>query len=122
MLRRLALAGSGLTFLVIALAALVAPRPVAAQYGVALDAPVNFNEFRAVFTGFWLGLAVTMLLAARKPHERLLGDCCGLMIGLQALARLLSLAIDGMPDPKFAGIALLELVTAGLIFAGRSST
>ncbi|MBS2028246.1 MAG: DUF4345 family protein [Deltaproteobacteria bacterium] len=121
-LRRMALAGSGLTFFAIAIAALAAPRVVAAQYHVALDGPVNFNEFRAVFSGFWLGLAGTMLLAARRPQERLLGDCCGLMIGFQATARLVSFALDGVPDVKFVGVAVLELVSAALILAGRSAT
>lgn len=115
----MALAGSGLTFLCIALAALAFPRAVAAQYGYPLDRPEAFNEFRAVFTGFWLGLAAAMLTAARKPELPLLGDLCGLMIGLQGLGRVLSLALDGFSSARFAAAAALELGTAALILLGR---
>ena len=122
LLRRLALAGSGLTFLCIALAALAFPRVVAAQYGYPLDRPEAFNEFRAVFTGFWLGLAATMLTAARKPELLLLGDLCGLMIGLQACGRLASFALDGISSTRFVAVAALELGTAALIFLGRKGS
>jgi hypothetical protein len=117
--RRIALAGSGLTFLGIALFALAAPRLVAAQYGYPLDRPEAFNEFRAVFTGFWLGLAVALFTAARRPELTLLGDLCGVMIGLQACGRLVSFALDGFSGARFAVAAALELGTAAVILVGR---
>jgi len=121
-LRRVALAGSGATFLCIALAALVVPRLVAAQYGYPLDRPEAFNEFRAVFTGFWLGLAVALFAAARRPELTVLGDLCGALIGLQACGRLVSFALDGYSGVRFALAAALELGTAAVILLGREGT
>jgi hypothetical protein len=121
-LRRLALAGSGLTFGSIALASLVAPATVARTYGLSANSVDGLSEIRAVFTGFWLALAFAMLTAARRPEHRLLGDVCGIMIGTQALGRVLSLVVDGRPSIAFVGAMLGELVTAALILAPRLST
>lgn len=118
LLRRLALAGSGLTFLVIAGASIVAPNAVAAHYAYTVGTADSFNEFHAVFTGFWLGLAVWMLDAARRPEARRLGDLAGIAIGLQSLARLLSILLHGVPAPSFLGAMIAELVTAVLILQG----
>jgi hypothetical protein len=121
-LRRLALAGSGLTFGSIALAALVAPATVARTYGLSAMGVDGLSEVRAVFTGFWLALAFAMLTAARRPEHRLLGDVCGLMILTQALGRVLSFLIDGRPSLPFLGAMIGELVTAALILFPRFST
>jgi hypothetical protein len=121
-LRRLALAGSGLTFGVIALLSLVAPRAVAERYAYALSGADSANEFHAVFTGFWIGLAVLMITAARRPEDRRLGDLCGLAIGLQATARLVSCVMHGMPTPSFVSAMIGEGITAILILQGRSVT
>jgi hypothetical protein len=114
----LALAGSGLTFLVIAIASIFAPSAVAAQYAYTVGTPDSFNEFHAVFTGFWLGLALWMLDAARRPEARRLGDLAGIAIGLQSLARLLSIILHGVPASSFLGAMIAELVTAVLILQG----
>ena len=53
-LRRLALAGSGLTFASIALASLVAPEAVARAYGLFANGVGGKSEIRAVFMGFCL--------------------------------------------------------------------
>jgi hypothetical protein len=113
------LAGSGLTFGVIGVAAIFAPDAVAARYGLHLDSVGGRNEFRAIFTGFWLALGVTMITAARKPALVILGDLCGLMLLLQALGRALSFALDGVPDPTFVSAFAGELVTAVGILAIR---
>lgn len=120
--RRLALAGSGLTFASIALASLVAPETVARTYGLSANGVDGLSEIRAVFTGFWLALAFAMLTAARRPEHRLLGDVCGVMIGTQALGRVLSFAIDGRPSLPFLGAMIGELITAALILLPRFST
>jgi hypothetical protein len=118
-LRRLALAGSGLTFATIALLTTVAPITVAGFYGLTPNGVDGLSEVRAVFTGFWLALAAAMLTAARRPEQTMLGDVCGLMILLQALARVSSLVLDGRPSLPFIGAMLGELVTAALILAPR---
>ncbi|MDB4995375.1 MAG: hypothetical protein JWM74_2807 [Myxococcaceae bacterium] len=112
--------GSGVVFGVIGLAATFAPRFVAAQYGFSsVEGTDAMNELRAVFTGFWLGLALLMITAARKPEMVLLGDIAGAMIGLQALARALSFALDGMPSAKVTSAFAGELLTAIVILAVR---
>jgi hypothetical protein len=75
-LRRVALAGSGVTFGAIAILSLVAPAAVFAHYGLALTGPDAANELHAVFTGFWLGLAALLFTAARAPEDQRLGDPC----------------------------------------------
>lgn len=117
-LRRLALAGSALTFGFIALGSLIAPEKVAAQYAYTVGTADSFNEFHAVFTGFWLGLCAWMLTAARRWEDRRLGDLAGIAIGLQALARLLSIVMHGTPAPSFTSAMLGEMVTAALILQG----
>lgn len=117
-LRRLGLAGSALTFGFIALGSIVAPAKVAAQYAYTVGTPDSFNEFHAVFTGFWLGLCAWMLTAARRWEDRRLGDLAGIAIGLQALARLYSIAAHGMPAPSFTSAMLGEMVTAVVILQG----
>ena len=77
-LRRMALAGSGLTFGFIAIASIAAPAAVAARYAYAVGGADAYNEFHAVFTGFWLGLFALMITAARRPDDQRLGDLCGL--------------------------------------------
>ena len=118
--RRLALAGSGLTFGVIALLTTVAPVTVTRTYGLTANGIDGLSEVRAVFTGFWLALAAAMLTAARRPEQTMLGDVCGLMIGLQALARVTSVVLDGRPSLPFVAAMLGELVAAALILAPRA--
>jgi hypothetical protein len=117
-LRRLGLAGSALTFGFIALGSIVAPAKVAAQYAYTVGTADSFNEFHAVFTGFWLGLCVWMLTAARRWEDRRLGDLAGIAIGLQALARLLSIAMHGTPAPSFTSAMIGEMITAVVILQG----
>ena len=117
-LRRLGLAGSAATFGLIALGSIVMPEKIAAQYAYTVGSPDSFNEFHAVFTGFWLGLCVWMLTAARRWEDRRLGDLAGIAIGLQALARLYSIIAHGMPAPSFTSAMLGELVTAAVILQG----
>lgn len=118
-LRRLALAGSGLTFGFIALASIVAPAAVAARYAYTVGTADAFNEFHAVFTGFWLGLFALMITAARRPEDQRLGDLCGLAIGLQASSRFFSMAAHGVPSQSFVSAAIGEALTAVLILQYR---
>jgi hypothetical protein len=121
-LRRLGLAGSGATFAFIGVASVFAPNQVAARYAYALGSADALNEFHAIFTGFWLGLAALMLTAARHPEDRRLGDLCGIAIGLQALARAYSSLVHGVPAPSFTSAMVGELATALAILQGSSVT
>ncbi|HTQ48090.1 MAG TPA: DUF4345 family protein [Polyangiaceae bacterium] len=118
-LRRLVLAGSGLTFGTIAIAAVVWPRTVAVQYGLHLDGVDAFNEFRAVFVGFWLALATSMIVAARRPALSTLGDLCGIALVLQAMGRLPSVAVDGRPSVPFLGAMVGEALAGAVVLLGR---
>ncbi len=120
-LRSIVLAGSGLTFGAIALAAIVWPRTVAARYGLHLDGVDAFNEFRAVFVGFWLALATAMIVAARRPALTTLGDLCGLALLLQAAGRLLSVAVEGPPSLPFLGAMVGEAIAGITVLLGRGS-
>ena len=117
-LRRLGLAGSALTFGFIALGSIVMPERVAAQYAYTVGTPDSYNEFHAVFTGFWLGLCAWMLTAARRWEDRRLGDLAGIAIGLQALARLYSIIAHGTPAPSFTSAMVGEMITAAVILQG----
>lgn len=111
-LRRLSLAGSGATFGAIAILAAVAPVPVARAYGLTIDGVDAANQFRAVFTGFWAGLALWMIIASRPSQPRLLGDLAGVAILLQGLARAFSLVADGVPSERFVLAMGGEIVAA----------
>jgi hypothetical protein len=118
-LRRLALAGSGLTFGTIGLIGIVAPHTVAGVYGLLLVGVDGLNEFRAVYMGFWISLCVAMVTAARRPEETLLGDLCGVMLLMQSLGRMVSLAVDGRPGWPFMAATVMELTSALMILAPR---
>jgi hypothetical protein len=113
------LLGTGLVFLVIALGALVAPDVVAARYALALPTVDAKNEFRAVFVGFWIGLFVLFASAARHVRDTRLGDLAATLILAQALARLVSFVLDGVPSASFVSAAVGELVAALAILAIR---
>ena len=59
-----------------------------------------------------------MLTAARRWEDRRLGDLAGIAIGLQALARLLSIVMHGTPAPSFTSAMIGEMVTAVIILQG----
>jgi hypothetical protein len=117
--RRVVLAGSGLIFALIAAGAVAWPRLVAARYGLTLDGVEAFNEFRAVFVGFWLALAAMLFVAARRQAPAVLGDLCGLALVLQAGGRLLSLAVDGVPRTDFLAAMLGEALAGIIVLAAR---
>lgn len=115
--RTFSLAASGITFAVIGLLALVWPVRVSHEYAFVLDGTSGLNEFRAIYTGFWLSLGVAMITAARRPDVPLLGDICGVMLLFQALGRLVSFTLDGMPRAPFIAAFFLELSGAVTILA-----
>jgi hypothetical protein len=119
--RRLVLTTSALTFSTIGLLAVCAPQAVAKQYGFTLDHVDAFNEFRAVYVGFWLALGATMLTAARRVDLIVLGDLCALMLLLQASGRALSFVLDGYPSWPFVAAFFAELTGGATILLMRST-
>jgi len=113
--RRLVLGGSWLVFLAVAACTLVAPRAVAAQYGYALSGVDSFNEFRAIFFGFWLALAGLLFTAARRLELKVLSDLAALALLAQASGRAVSFLLDGVPTARFVGAFAIELVSGALL-------
>ena len=112
-IRRLVLAGSGLTFLAIATCALFMPQAIAQNYGLALNGLDGLNEFRAIFSGFWAGIAIALFTAAFRQDVPLIANLCAVMILLQAVGRAVSFTIDGIPSWRFVAAFVFEL-TAGM--------
>src|SRR5690349_973030 len=121
LLRRIVLAGSGATFAIIAALAVVFPHQVAARYGMHLDFE-TMNEFRAVFMGFWIGLAAMMITAAKRPEETLLGDLCGLALLLQTGGRLVSVCLDGVPQLPLLLAMIGEAIAGAIVLVGRRTS
>ena len=108
-IRWLALVLSGLTFLVIAVLALFFPHTVASAYAYTLGSVDSYTEFRAIFIGFWIGLAALLFTAAKRLDNVALGDLGATMILCQALGRLLSFVLDGLPSTRFLIAFALEM-------------
>jgi hypothetical protein len=111
-IRRIVLLGNGLTFLLLAIYVLFATGKAAYFYGYTLNGVDGLNEFRAVYIGFWIGLTILFFAAAWRIDLALLGDLALLMVLLQALGRLLSFAVDGMPSRRFVIFFFLEIVSS----------
>lgn len=122
-IRRLILIGNGLVFLLIAIAILFYIKPAAALYGYSLNGIDGFNEFRAVYMGFWVGLAIISFVAAKRLELSILGDLALLLVLLQSLGRFLSFALDGIPHERFVIVTFMEFVPSliGLLIRPQSS-
>jgi len=111
-IRRWTLIGNGLTFLFIAGYVLCFIDKAAYLYGYTLNGVDGHNEFRAVYIGFWIGLAILFFAAAWKINLPLLGDLALFMVLLQSLGRLLSFIVDGKPSERFIIVFFLEFISA----------
>ena len=103
-----------------AIAALAMTRTVSAWSGYALTNTLAVSEFRAVYGGLLLVLAVGMIAAIRHPGKpewiRFVG---WIYIGL-GLARSLALITEGF-DPLVLGVVVGEIVVGWLLLlAGRA--
>jgi len=123
-LRKVNLVGNGLAFLFIAGYVLFNTEKAAYLYGYTLNGADGYNEFRAVYIGFWLGLTILFFAAAWKINVPILGDIAALMVLLQALGRLLSFLMDGKPSERFIIVFFLELTSSvfGLLMRPKIPT
>ena len=103
---------------------LFATHKAAYFYGYTLNGVDGLNEFRAVYIGFWFGLTILFFTAARRLNLALVGDLALVLVLMQALGRLLSFAVDGIPSPRFIFFFFLEIVSSliGLAMRPRSSS
>jgi hypothetical protein len=118
-IRTLFLAGSGLTFGTIGVLALFFPRAVAKAYGIDLARVETWNEFRAVFTGFWIALLLLFFAAIKRKDVPILGNLCAAALLLQASGRALSFALDGIPPPPVIAAFVAEVISGVVILAAR---
>ena len=118
-IRRIILLGNGLTFLLLGAYVLFATHKAAYFYGYTLNGVDGLNEFRAVYIGFWFGLTILFFTAARRLNIALVGDLALILVLMQALGRLLSFAVDGIPSPRFIFFFFLEIVSSLIGLAMR---
>jgi hypothetical protein len=101
LLRKLLLVGSGLSFLFFAVLTTVNIDWSAKSYALAPVGIGGDSEFRAVFMGFWLGLAILFFQSVRHYRVAILGDMAFMLTLFQSLGRLYSFVVDGIPPTQF---------------------
>ena len=109
-IRRIFLIVAAGVFFIIAVGSLVAPQIMATKLGYTLSSVDAFSEFRAVYVGMWLAMAVFLLIAARNIELTLLGDLGVLLILGQTVGRVISILLDGFPSTQVWPIAILEVL------------
>ena len=83
------------------------PQSAAGLVGYRILSVDGLSEFRAVYVGMWCVLGSVAIVAARRAHEPLLGDVVACVIVGEAIARMISVALDGVPGPiSFVHIAM----------------
>ncbi len=104
---------AGLVLLAIGLAVLVAPHGFHGSNGISLgDNPNLLSEIRAP-GGLLAGCGIFILLGALRQRLRLQAmQLSTLVYGSYGVARLISLASDGMPSSSIVGATLIELIIA----------
>lgn len=100
LLARIVLLLAALTYAGFSSSFLAAPGTMAALVGVSLAGPTADNDIRAVYGGLGAGLALFLTLSAFRAewHRPALWVVVMTLTGM-ALARCLSWAVVGMPDP-----------------------
>lgn len=112
------LALTALFFLVMGIAALVAPARILAPFGVKVATADGRSEVRAVYGGFGVVTAALLVLSVRVPHLRdgILVGTAAAMIGMAA-GRLASAAADRTIGAFPALFFVVELAIAGTLVA-----
>lgn len=108
--RQVLLGLTAAVFVAIAVASLVAPKPMAEGLGYSLLSVDALSEFRAVYVGLWLATAAVLVIAIRRVDVALLGDFCAILVLGQTAGRIVSLFLDGIPSRNVWPIFLLEAV------------
>ena len=114
-LRQRCLLAISITYILIAVLALLAPQQMANGMGYVLTSSNSFSEFYAVYVGVWLATAALTLLAARRITDALLGDLSAMFVLAQPAARLLAMVFFGLPQGSMLSVMLAEMVGGMLI-------
>ncbi|RZA07862.1 MAG: DUF4345 domain-containing protein [Proteobacteria bacterium] len=104
---------TALAFLAFGIYGLFFPERMLGPSGVMLPVPAARGEMRAFYGGFEIGFGLFLLMAAFRPRlaeGAALAACLGLS-GI-ALARVLSMLLEGFFNPAFGLSALVEIVGA----------
>jgi hypothetical protein len=122
LIRRILLSLAALAFFAVALGSLIAPHKMAEPFGYELTSPNALNEYRAIYVGLFLAHAVVLLWAVRRIEHAALGDVAGLLILGQAVGRIVSIAVDGIPSSDMWGMLVGEGVGGALLLLVRPSS
>jgi len=111
---------NALVFVGLGVAFLLAPTQLAAIIDLDAITALARNDIRAVYGGIELGIGLFLLGTLRSGDVRLALRALILLFGSMILARLISIAIDGVPEHP--GTLLLCVETCALLSAlvGRS--
>jgi hypothetical protein len=91
-----------------------------AEPGGGPTTPSIDSEYRFAHV-IWLGAGVVLLWTLRRPEERALVTRVVLVIAaVGGLARLVSIAVVGLPHPVFVSAMVLELVIVPLVVLWHS--
>jgi len=85
-------------FIIEAVIALINPESGMTRVGYIVSSPDALNEYRAVYLGMFGVLGIATLYAARHVTEPLLADVICLAILGEAVARVIGIALDGVPS------------------------
>ncbi len=117
------LAISGLLLLAIGCAILLAPHAFHGSNGITLDLNPNLlSEIRAP-GGLLASSGIVILIGAfRRQYRSQAVQLAALVYGSFGVARLVSIALDGVPSSSIVGATALELIVAfiGIVMLMRS--
>jgi len=119
--RRAILAVTGLTFLVIATASLIAPHTMAEPFRYGLSHVDSLSEFRAVYVGLWLAHVAACAMAIKHITSAPVGDVVGILVLGQGIGRLVSAALDGLPSAAILPMLVIELLGGTSLLLVRPS-
>jgi hypothetical protein len=116
-IRQLLLVIVSLTLMAMAVMGLVDPWGMAATFGYSFASPDGLSEFFAVYVGMHAAFGGIALLAAYRTDLPLLGDLVAATIVAEGVARLLGIAVAGVPGiasmmnllPEFMPLVILFL-------------
>lgn len=105
--------GAGLIMLVVGALHLLAPQMMMNEPGIELTTINHFHIIRAAYGGAFLGIASLFLLGVVKPDfTRFSLVAIAVLFSGFALGRIFSIAVDGLPVPRYLGVLAVEVFFA----------
>lgn len=109
-MKKIVLFGAGLTMLVVGSLHLFAPQMMMKEPGIELTTINHLHVIRAAYGGAYLGFAALFLLGAVNPNfSRFSLVAIALVFSGIALGRIFSIAMDGLPVPRYLGVLSVEI-------------